>query len=167
MSTPDQVVLAALTEAGVAFEQPKDHVFVVTLIGVRKLKTTLSLAIGTQSVSINAFVARRPDENHEDVYRWLLERNRRMYLVAFSIDHLGDIYLTGKIPLSAVTPEVVDQILGVVLEYSDSSFNTILELGFATAIKREWQWRTERGESTENLEAFRHLAEGIPSDPAG
>ncbi|MFZ8926320.1 MAG: YbjN domain-containing protein, partial [Candidatus Nanopelagicales bacterium] len=57
------------------------------------------------------------------------------------------------------TPAEVDRILGCVAEYSDDSFNTILELGFATAIRREWKWRTERGEPTGNLEAFLHLAE--------
>jgi hypothetical protein len=110
-------------------------------------------------VSINAFVARRPDENTEAVYRWLLERNRRMYAVAFCIDHLGDIYLSGRMPLHAMTIEEMDRILGCVAEYSDDSFNTILELGFANAIRREWTWRTERGEPTGNLEAFRHLVE--------
>jgi hypothetical protein len=42
-----------------------------------------------------------------------------------------------------------------VLTYSDGSFNTILELGFATSIRREWEWRKSRGESTRNLEAFK------------
>jgi hypothetical protein len=52
--------------------------------------------------------------------------------------------------------------LGSVLEYADGSFNTILELGFASAIRREWEWRISRGESTANLEAFKHLA--LPAD---
>jgi hypothetical protein len=42
-----------------------------------------------------------------------------------------------------------------VLTYADESFNTILELGFATSIRKEWEWRTSRGESTRNLDAFR------------
>ncbi|HET8603088.1 MAG TPA: YbjN domain-containing protein, partial [Marmoricola sp.] len=37
----------------------------------------------------------------------------------------------------------------------DESFNTILELGFATSIRREYEWRLARGESLRNLEAFR------------
>ena len=41
------------------------------------------------------------------------------------------------------------------LTYSDESFNTILELGFASSIRKEWEWRLARGESTANLEAFR------------
>jgi hypothetical protein len=43
------------------------------------------------------------------------------------------------------------------LQYSDSSFNLLLELGFANAIRREWAWRLTRGESLANLEAFAHL----------
>lgn len=152
-------VEAALGDAGLPVERSDEHTFVVTLEGERKLRTTVSLVVGDHALSINAFVARRPDENAEDVYRWLLERNRRMYAVAFCIDHLGDIYLSGRVSLGSVTREEVDRILGCVSEYSDNSFNTILELGFATAIKREWKWRVERGEPTGNLEAFRHLAE--------
>ena len=78
-----------------------------------------------------------------------------MYGVAFAIDHLGDIYLAGRLPLAAVSAEELDRLLGSVLEYADGSFNTILELGFATSIRREWDWRKSRGESTRNLEAFR------------
>jgi hypothetical protein len=143
-------------------EEPQPGTFVVTLPGERKLKTTCSLAVGDHAVAVNAFVARRPDENAEAVHRWLLERNAKTYAVAFAVDHLGDIYLTGRLPLHAVTAEEVDRVLGAVLDYADSSFNPILELGFATAIRKEWAWRRSRGESTANLEAFRHLADPPP-----
>lgn len=146
-----------LNEAGVAWEPASATTVVVTLPGERKLQTTCSLTLGTSALTINAFVSRRPDENQEEVYRWLLEQNRRLYALAFSLDHLGDIYLTGRVPLTAVRDEEIDRILGCVVEYSDSSFNTILEIGFASAIRREWEWRTEKGLSTDNLAAFAHL----------
>jgi hypothetical protein len=163
VSPPDPAQAAAalrsaLAESGVEHEEPTSGTFVVTLPGERKLKTTVSLVVGRHSLSVNAFVARHPDENHEAVYRWLLERNTKMYAVAFAVDHLGDIYLTGRVPLSSVGPDDVDRLLGSVLEYADSAFNTILELGFASSIRKEWAWRRLRGESTRNLEAFRHLA---------
>ena len=50
--------------------------------------------------------------------------------------------------------------LGVVLAASDADFNPILERGFPSAIRREWAWRTSRGESVRNLQAFRHLIDG-------
>lgn len=164
MPSPAEVVEQVLESAGLVHERLDAQTFVVELAGVHKLKTTVSLSIGQHAMTVNAFVARHPDENAEAVYRWLLERNRRMYGVAFAIDHLGDIYLAGRLPLSSVTPDELDRILGCVLEYADGSFNTILELGFATAIRREWEWRTSRGEPTDNLAAFAHLVTDRPTD---
>ena len=155
---PAGVIRAALVDLDVRHEEARPGTFVVTLPGERKLTTTCVLEVGQQALGVHAFVVRRPDENHEAVYRFLLERNLRLYGVAFAVDHLGDIHLTGKLPLGAVTPEEIDRVLGVVLSAADSSFNQLLELGFATAIRREWAWRTSRGESTANLEAFRRLA---------
>jgi hypothetical protein len=135
--------------------QPGSGVFTVVLPGEKKLQTPVRLDVGQHALGVHAFVARHPDENHERVYRWLLERNLKMFGVAFAVDHLGDIYLDGRLPLSTVTPEEVDRLLGAVLAYADESFNTILELGFASSIRKEWEWRLARGESTKNLEAFR------------
>ncbi|WP_193763450.1 YbjN domain-containing protein, partial [Mycobacterium avium] len=50
---------------------------VVELPGERKLKTNTILSVGEHSVRVEAFVCRKPDENHEGVYRFLLKRNRR------------------------------------------------------------------------------------------
>ncbi len=43
------------------------------------------------------------------------------------------------------------------LETADGSFDNLLAIGFLSSMKREWAWRTSRGESTRNLEAFKHL----------
>ncbi|MFJ1993680.1 type III secretion system chaperone family protein [Streptomyces asiaticus] len=154
---PRAVIERTLNDAELEWESPEDGTYVVTLPGTRKLSTTCSLRVGRHSLSVNAFVVRHPDENHEAVHRWLLERNTRLYGVSYAIDQLGDIYLVGKLPLAAVTPEELDRLLGTVLENADGSFNTLLEMGFATAIRKEYAWRTARGESTRNLEAFSNL----------
>ena len=156
MSGPLDELRAAL--ADFEHEEPAPGTFVVSLPGEKKLKTTVSLVLGAHSLSVNAFVARRPDENHEAVHRWLLERNTKLYAVAFALDRHGDIYLSGRLPLHAVTADEVDRLLGVVLDAADSSFNTILEMGFASAIRKEWAWRLSRDEPTWNLQAFQHLA---------
>jgi hypothetical protein len=156
------------TDHELEWKEIEDGMFTVTLPGEKKLQTPCRFDVGEHALGVHAFVARRPDENHERVYRWLLERNLKLYGVAFALDHLGDIYLDGRLPLSAVTPEEVDRLLGAVLTYADESFNTILELGFATSIRREWDWRIARGESTRNLEAFRGWLEkgAEPPPPA-
>lgn len=131
--------------------------FLITLKGEKKLQTHCALIVGDHSLSINAFVIRKPDENEDRVHHWCMTKNASMYGLAFAINQLGDIYLVGRLPLAAVNAQELDRILGSVLQYSDSSFNPLLEIGFATAIRREWAWRLSRGESLSNLEAFAHL----------
>ncbi|MFE2375001.1 YbjN domain-containing protein [Streptomyces sp. NPDC059398] len=155
------VLERAFENAGLEWENPEPGSYVVNLPGTRKLSTTCSLIIGGHSLSVNAFVIRHPDENDAAVHRWLLERNLRLYGVSYAIDPLGDIYLAGKLPLSVVTPDEIDRLLGSVLEAADGPFNTLLELGFSSAIKREYAWRVARGESTRNLDAFTHLTREV------
>ncbi|MET7369387.1 MULTISPECIES: YbjN domain-containing protein [unclassified Streptomyces] len=154
-----QVIEATLNDAELEWESPEPGTFVVKLPGTRKLSTTCSLRVGKHSLSLNAFVVRHPDENDAAVHRWLLERNLRLFGVSYAIDPLGDVYLVGKFPLSVVTPEELDRLLGTVLEAADGAFNSLLELGFASAIRKEYAWRVERGESTRNLDAFTHLTQ--------
>ena len=137
----------------------RDWELVVTLPGDKKLKTVASLVVGEQALSVSAFVIRNADENHEEFYRYLLRRNLRMPLLAYSVDASGDVYVGGRIPLRAVTPELVDQVLGVVLEAADAPFNELLLIGFRTSMQKEWDWRVSRGESLRNLEAFRSVLE--------
>ena len=148
-------VRAALEASDLEWQELDHGVFTVTLPGEKKLQTPCRLDVGVHSLAVHAFVARHPDENHERVYRWLLERNLKLFGVAFAVDRHGDIYLDGRLPLAAVTADEVDRLLGAVLSYADESFNTILELGFASSIRKEWEWRLSRGESTRNLDAFR------------
>jgi hypothetical protein len=152
-----QVVEATLKDAELEWESPAPGTYVVKLPGTRKLSTTVSLLLGRHSLSLNAFVIRHPDENEPGVHRWLLERNLKLYGVSYAVDQLGDVYVTAKLPLSTVTPDEIDRLLGQVLEATDGAFNTLLELGFASAIRKEYEWRVARGESTRNLDAFAHL----------
>jgi hypothetical protein len=154
MSDPARVLRDYLTDNDLEFEERQGS-FSFALPGERKLQTPVRLDVGPHALGVHAFVCRNPDENHERVYRWLLERNLKTYAVSYAVDHLGDIYLDARLPLSLVTAEEIDRLLGAVLIHADGSFNTILELGFASSIRKEWEWRNLRGESTRNLDAFR------------
>jgi hypothetical protein len=145
-----------LSDQKIDFEK-SNNAFLVTLTGEKKLQTHCALVVGDHSLSINAFVIRKPDENEAAVHHWCMSKNAAMYGVAYAINELGDIYLVGRLPLGAVNSQELDRILGSVLQNSDSAFNPLLELGFANAIRREWAWRVSRGESLANLNAFSHL----------
>lgn len=151
---------AEFGELDLDWSEAAPGLFSVRLPGTRKLVTECALEVGQHAMQVRAFVARNPDENHAGVYRWLLERNLRLHGICFALDALGDIYLTGRLPVELVTRAAVDRLLGAVAEAADDSFNVILELGFAESIRKEWAWRRSRGESTANLAAFSHLDPG-------
>jgi hypothetical protein len=153
-----RVVRDVLADLGLPWQERQPGLFSVSLPGTAKLVTECALEVGRYGLGARAFVARQPDENHVAVYRWLLERNLKLRTVCFSLDVAGDIYLTGTLPVAAVSPAALDTLLGEVASTADAAFNPILELGFASSITREWAWRRSRGESTANLAAFAHLA---------
>ena len=157
MANAAEVVEDFLLSHDLDFEKSDVKTFMVTLPGEKKLQTHCALIVGDHSLMVSAFVIRKPDENEADVHNWCMTKNASMYGVAYAINELGDIYLVGRLPLAAVTAAELDKIIGSVLQYSDSSFNLLLEIGFANAIRREWAWRVTRGESLANLEAFSHL----------
>jgi Putative bacterial sensory transduction regulator len=160
MSKPAvEVIESVLREHELEYENPTPDSFVVALPGERRLKTACWLTVGTHALEIDAFVMRRPDENAEQVYSYLLQHNARMYAVSWCIDAAGDVYLSGRVSLDAVTADEIDRILGCVLEYADGSFNTLLELGFGSSIRREWAWRVKNNESLANLAAFADFAQ--------
>jgi hypothetical protein len=154
-----QIIEAALADLGLSYESPRPGAYLIKLAGEHKLVTMTWLIAGTHSLHVEAFFCRQPDENYASFYRFLLERNASLYGVHFALDSLGDVYLTGRLPLGGVTADEVDRLLGCVLSYADENFDPALELGFASSIRREWAWRSRHGENLENLRAFARFAD--------
>ena len=129
--------------------------FSLTLPGEKKLQTPVRLDVG--AARARRARLRLPQPRREpragpplaaraqpaDVRRLVRRRPPRRHLPR------------GAAAARLVDPDELDRILGSVLANADESFNAILELGFATSIRKEWEWRISRGESTRNLEAFR------------
>jgi Putative bacterial sensory transduction regulator len=156
----------ALASLDVAYESPQPGAYLVRLPGQHKLATMAWLIAGTHSLHVEAFFCRQPDENQAEFYRFLLERSARMYGVHFALDPTGDVYLVGRLPLAAISPDEIDRLLGCVLSYADETFDQALMLGFASAIRKEYAWRVKRGESLANLQAFGRLTGADGSDAA-
>ena len=153
-SATAETVEQALADQDLEWQRLDEVTFAVALPGEKRLKTACILTVGAHALEIEAFVLRAPEENREQVYGWLLQRNTRMYAVSWAIDATGDVYLTGRLPLAAVSADELDRVLGSVLEYADGSFNTLLEMGFGSSIRREWAWRVKNDQPLANLAAF-------------
>lgn len=168
--TPDQAVTLieeSLRECDIPCERQKPDgsgatKFTVRLPGENKFSTSAMISVHEKSVQFETFVCRNPEENFLGVYRYLLKRNRKFYILTYTIDDHGDIYLVGKISLNAFNEQEFDTILGQMAQTIDEDFNILIELGFASSIRKEWKWRKKNGQSTHNLRAFKHLIEEEP-----
>src|SRR3954447_13222415 len=153
----NELIERVLAERELEWETTGPGAYVVTLPGTHKLKTACNLIVGEHALRIEAFVMRQPDENREELWAWLLRHNARMYGVSFSIDATGDVYLTGRVSLNSLDEDELDRLLGAVLSYADDNFDTLLQIGFGTAIRREWDWRGEGGGALAHPPALQQL----------
>src|SRR3954467_9201942 len=115
MGSTDEALKTILDEQELEYERPREGAYLVKLPGQHKLATLTWLIAGEHSLHVEAFFCRQPDENHAVLYRFLLERNGRMYGVHFALDATGDVYLTGRLPVSSITEDEIDRLLGCVL----------------------------------------------------
>jgi hypothetical protein len=144
----DELVWRGLEELELPFERVQEGVFLVTLAGEHKLATMTWLVLQDYSLLVEAFFMRKPAENEGGTYGFLLGRNARSYGVHFAIDRLGDVYLTGRVPLAALSASELDRVLGCVRTYADDNFDPALKRGFAGAIRREQAWRAKLAAQT-------------------
>lgn len=139
----------------IEFEALDDTTIVCSVAGNNRQKINFVISLGQYSMSVEAFVARRPEDNREQVFEWLLEQNQKLRLCRFSLDTLGDIYLQANLPVGSLSEEILDAVVGEIVATTDRSFNAILQMGFSGAIERERAWRTSRGLDTSNLDHLR------------
>ena len=120
------------------------------------------LVVGPHSLTVNAFVIRHPDENADDVHRWLLQHNARHPASPFGVDPLGDVYVVGQLPLTARHRRRGRPAARTRCSTSPTRRSTPCSSSASrTSIRREWEWRVSRGESLANLQAFTHLVDDV------
>ena len=159
--TPVAVIEEFLHSHDLEFEQQSEsggeERFFISLPGEKKLQTLCALIVSRRAVTVSAFIIRKPEENRAKVHEWVLQKNSEIAPqsgIAFAINELGDIFLVGRLPSQSLTEVEIDRVLGAILQIADSSFNSLIELGFGESVQREATWRISHGESLEHLKAF-------------
>jgi hypothetical protein len=71
-----------------------------------------------------------PPSHHEELYRFLLQRNHTSYAAHFSIGPDGDVYLVGRVLLEHLDTVELDRIIGVLYELVERWFQPAVRLGF-------------------------------------
>ena len=90
---PRIIIEEFLESHDLEYEKKDFNTFLITLPGEKKLQTHCALVVGDHSLSINAFVIRKPDDNEAGVHAWCMAKNASLYGIAFAINELHDIFL--------------------------------------------------------------------------
>jgi hypothetical protein len=139
---------AFLADARLEAEGLGDGRWFLRLAGERKLGIGVHVAVGDRTLRVESFFMRAPEEQHERLYRDLLVRQATSYVLRFTLDEAGDLFLIGQVPLRAITPDEVDRIVGTVLDVADASYLAAVEVGFASSIAAEKAWRARLAEGS-------------------
>ena len=97
--------------------------------------TTVWFDIGDRTVGFEAYLLPSPPAGEKDVYRHCLARNHRSWPAAIAMDGRGDLFVRGRIPLSDLTPQRLDEAVGAVYEVVELSFRPLLRAGFSSREK--------------------------------
>jgi Putative bacterial sensory transduction regulator len=96
-----------------------------------------SLVLGDHCLRVEAFFMRSPEENHERVFRLLLQRNARSHLWKFTVNESGDASLIAEVPLSGVDDEGLDRLFGTLVSLVDDTYVPYMRLGYATSLAEQ------------------------------
>ena len=89
------------------------------------------------------------------LHRHLLGRNLRLRGVHFGLDDVGDVFLTGSLPLGAADLQGVDRVLGEVLQTLEDEQDALLALAYGDRLR------------TDEALAAKVLVDGAGRRPAG
>lgn len=141
--------LAALVDALAAFDLDPEPVgdgrLMVSVSGEWRRSMPVLFDVEERHLRFRALLAGALDENHEAAYRYALQRNQRAHDVRFALDGDDNVLLVGRIPLAAVDTDVLDELLGELVQTADETFNQLLGTGFEAYVEREKQWRRKAG----------------------
>lgn len=119
------------------FERVHSDFWFVRIPGVSRSWIPIEIEVGKRSVKLTSHVIIEPEEREADVYKLLLRHNHRADGVAFSFEgREGVICLVARIPQAELTEAKLDQCVGRIVETTETTFRSILQIGFGSRLRR-------------------------------
>lgn len=140
-----EVVTNGLAAVDLPVDDAGENRWMTTLSGEWKRTIPVLIELGERNLKVTSLFTGGLDEGHATVYELLLQRNQHAGPVHFALDDAGDVIITGGLPIEAVDAERFDELLGVVLDLADRTFNQVLRTGFAGYLAVEQAWRRRAG----------------------
>lgn len=104
--------------------------------GDEKDVITLWLSLRQRSVHAETEVMPAPEENREELLRFLLLKNAEMRDVHFAIGPEEGIYLMTQIPMNELDLDRLDELVGATLTYVDETYPTAMMMGLPALYRR-------------------------------
>ncbi len=148
-SLPPLDTLAALADAlramGLEPVEVKDGQLMVRLDGTWRRGLPVLCTLEERHLRVSAMLAGAVEEQHAQVYGYLLQRNERAGDIRFALDGEGDVLLVGRVARGQLDSALLDELLGELLTTADETFNHVLGTGFAGYVGAEQRWRSGAG----------------------
>jgi len=110
--------------------------WLIRLKGDEKDVITLWLSLRQRTVHVETEVTPAPEENREELYRYLLVKNAELRELHLAIGPENGIYLMAQIPFLEVTKERLDEVVGATLTYVEEIYPTAMTMGLASIYRR-------------------------------
>lgn len=122
---------------GATWERVRSDFWYVRIPGHARRWIPIEIEVGERSVKLTSHVIIEPDEAQASVYELLLRHNHESRGAAFSLDgREGVICLVARVLLEHFDEGQLDHVAGSIIETTEATFRTILNLGFASRLRR-------------------------------
>jgi hypothetical protein len=120
-----------------AIPDDKGHFhWLIRLKGDERDVITLWLSLRQRTVFAETELMPAPDENQENLYRYLLVKNHELRELHLAIGPEDGIYLVAQVPVNELTIERMDELVGATVHYVDEIFPTAMTMGLPSVYRR-------------------------------
>ena len=107
----------------------------VRMAGEEKQTFTVWLTLREYTLHYESYFMPGPEENHQQLWEYLLRLNVRLFGMRFAIGEEEAVYLVGQFPVSAVDEAELDRVVGSVFAYTEQFFRPAMRIGFESKYK--------------------------------
>lgn len=116
-------------------EVVRDGFWYVRIPGVKRRWIPFEIELGSRTLKVTSHVLPAPIDNEAAVYRFLLRHNAAADGCHFAFDGTEAV-ITLVARLDEVTVESLDAAVGSIITRTEETFRSILELGFASLLRK-------------------------------
>jgi hypothetical protein len=118
-------------------ERVHSDLWYVRIPGTARSWIPVEILVDEKTTKVTSHVIIEPDERRDEVYELLLRHNHRAPGVAFSLDGKeGVICLVARVSHEDLTIQKLDLLVGQMIEVTEATFGSILQIGFGSRLKR-------------------------------